>query len=488
MSPKFIMWFRNDLRLSDNPALTKALELGEVMPIYIHDEEIDINRKIGGASKWWLHHSLNALNQSLNHHLNFYCGEPLEILQQLCQKHNIAGILWNRRYEPVLIKKDIAIKKFFKAQNILVESFNGALLWEPQEILKSDKTPYKVFTPYYRKGCLNHSNPRTPLPKPQNLTVFFDKNNPTTIDDLQLLPTIKWDSKMRKYWEIGETHAYQKMQNFVKNKLANYKIGRDFPAQKNVSELSPHLHFGEISPHQIWHYAQTNYQEKLNEKNLDPQKNLDHFLSELGWREFSYYLLYHFPQLPRENFQPRFNNFQWRYNPQFLERWQKGQTGYPIVDAGMRELWQNGYMHNRVRMIVGSFLVKNLLIDWREGEKWFWDCLVDADLASNCASWQWVAGSGADAAPYFRIFNPILQGEKFDGAGEYTRKFVPELKNLPDKFLFQPWEAPTLVLKSAGVDLGVNYPHPIVKVDESRDLALQAFKALPKIQEEDKLL
>ena len=228
-------------------------------------------------------------------------------------------------------------------------------------------------------------------------------------------------------------------------------------------------------------FSQENYCEKTGELNLD------HFLSELGWREFSYYLLFHFPHLPDKNFQPRFDNFLWQKNENFLKAWRKGQTGYPIVDAGMRELWQTGQMHNRVRMIVGSFLVKNLLLDWRLGEKWFWDCLVDADLASNSASWQWVAGSGADAAPYFRIFNPILQGEKFDPEGEYTRKFVPELKNLPAKFLYKPWEAPTEILQNSGIKLGENYPHPIVKIDESRDLALSTFKALPKISDEDKL-
>lgn len=481
MNKKFIMWFRQDLRISDNPALLTAIENGVVMPIYIFEEQVGDNRKIGSASKWWLHHSLKSLNQSLDNKLNFYCGDAKEILENLVTDFEIAGIFWNRCYEPLRIQKDREIKSIFKQKNIIVQSFNGSLLWEPHEVLKSDKTPYKVFTPYYRRGCLQKTAPRKPLSKPENFKIFYDENNKIKLTNLQLLPTKNWGQEMQKYWQIGEDFAYKKMQNFVKNNLQNYKDGRNFPSQNNVSKLSAHLHFGEISPHQIWHFAQENYQEKNGELNLD------HFLSELGWREFSYYLLFHFPHLPDKNFQPRFDNFLWQKNANYLHAWRKGQTGYPIVDAGMRELWQTGQMHNRVRMIVGSFLVKNLLLDWREGEKWFWDCLVDADLASNSASWQWVAGSGADAAPYFRIFNPILQGEKFDPDGEYTRKFVPELKNLPAKFLYKPWEAPTEILEKSGIKLGENYPHPIVKIDESRDLALKAFKALPKIGDDDKL-
>jgi deoxyribodipyrimidine photo-lyase len=481
MNKKFIVWFRNDLRIQDNPALQTAINHGEIMPIYIYEEKIHHHKNIGSASKWWLHHSLNSLNKSLKNSLNIYVGDAQKILSELINKHQIAGVFWNRRYEPLSVANDSKIKKFIREQNIICDSFNGSLLWEPHEVLKSDNTPYKVFTHFYRKGCLQSTKaPRLPTKTPENFAIFHDKDT-KKIDDLQLLPTISWDKTMQKTWQIGEKFAYEKMQNFVKTALGDYKIGRDFPAQKKVSQLSPHLHFGEISPNQIWHYAKQNYQEKTGEKNLDS------FLSELGWREFSAYLLFHFPNLPSDNFQPRYNHFKWQSNHKLLTAWQKGQTGLPIVDAGMRELWQTGYMHNRVRMIVGSFLVKNLLIDWREGEKWFWDCLVDADLASNCASWQWVAGSGADAAPYFRIFNPILQGEKFDPEGEYTKKFVPELKNLPAKYLFKPFEAPAEVLKSANIRLGIDYPLPIIDLEKSRNLALETFKSLPKIFEEDLL-
>ncbi len=484
MKKKIIMWFRQDLRLSDNPALNNCNDFAkknncEIMPIYIFDNEIDEGRKIGSASKWWLHHSLQSLNKSLDNKLNFYQGEPLKILQNIIKNHEVEAIFWNRRYEPLLIKKDTEIKKHFREKNLQVESFNGSLLWEPLEVLKDDKTPYKVFTHFYRKGCLlNALPPKKPSNEARGLNLYHDKVNSVLLDDLKLLPKIKWDKIMQEYWHIGEENAYKKMQNFVKNDLSNYKIGRDFPNLKKVSQLSPHLHFGEISPQQIWYYTKENYQEKAGEKNLD------HFLSELGWREFSYYLLYHFPKITKKNLNEKFDNFSWQHNAKYLKAWQRGQTGYPIVDAGMRELWQTGYMHNRVRMIVGSFLVKNLLIDWRVGEDWFFDCLVDADLASNVASWQWVAGSGADAAPYFRIFNPVLQGEKFDEDGAYTKKYVPELKNLPGKYLYKPWEASSEILQKAGIILGKTYPHPIVNIDESRHKALEAFKQLPKKESE----
>ena len=475
------MWFRNDLRLSDNPALDYAAKNGEVMAIYIFDEKVDIDKKLGAASKWWLHHSLESLNKDLNGKLNIYQGDAAKIIKKLHDNYNFTGIYWNRRYEPLLKNQDTAIKKYFHELNVEVKSFNAALLFEPHEVLKDDKTPYKVFTHYYRKGCLQNSKtPRHPIHQPKNLDLIRDNKFSTDIKSLELIDKIPWHQTMEKTWKIGEKHAQDKLHNFIKNDINNYKIGRDFPSLKKVSQLSPHLHFGEISPHQIWHYTIMHYQDKANEKNLDS------FLSEIGWREFSYYLLYHFSELAYKNFQPRFDNFPWHHNQKYFLAWQKGLTGYPIVDAGMRELWHTGYMHNRVRMIVGSFLVKNLLIDWRYGEKWFWDCLVDADLASNSASWQWVAGSGADAAPYFRVFNPVLQGEKFDPEGEYTKKYLPQLAKLPAQYLFNPSAAPKEILKAAQIELGKDYPFAIVDIDSSRNKALEAFKKL-KITNADKL-
>ena len=477
---KTLVWLRNDLRLSDNPALNFACENSDhISIIFILDE--DNHRQLGQASKLWLHHSLHNLNKSLKNHINFYVGDSQKIIEKIVKNQAIDCLVWNRCYEPSRIKQDGQIKKNFKEKNIVVESFNGSLLFEPWLILKSDKNPYKVFTHYYRNGCLKSpTQPRFPIASPKSIKSIVN-DDCLKLADLKLLPEKLWHQKVAKHWQIGEDSAQQKLTKFVKDQLSDYKEGRNFPAQKKVSQLSPHLHFGEISANQIWHYSITHFGDKISDKNLDC------FLSELGWREFSNYLIYHFPKIIKENFQPRFDNFPWQKNSKLLLAWQKGQTGYPIVDAGMRELWQTGYMHNRVRMIVGSFLVKNLLLDWRDGEKWFWDCLVDANTANNIASWQWVAGCGADAAPYFRIFNPILQGEKFDENGEYTKKFVPELKNLENKYLYAPWLAPKAILQKANIELGKNYPLPIIDLEESRNMALQAFKSLPKMTDEDKL-
>lgn len=463
-----IVWFRQDLRLSDNPALNEAVHNGSVLPIYIHDE-CSGAYKTGSASKLWLHHSLDSLNKSLGGKLNFYSGSAKEIIFDIIKRNGANAIYWNRCYEPHRIHADTEIKSELTKADIECKSFNGSLLWEPWDILKKDNTYYKVFTPFYRNGCLTANPPRNPLPKPEKIQCLTDEKS-LTIHDLNLLPTLPWDKKIEPYWEIGEDAAHQKLRTFLEQGLEMYKEGRNFPSKAHVSRLSPHLHFGEISPNQAWHAAQ--HYGHIHEL----ENGMDCFLSELGWREFSYYLLYHFPELPHQNFQRKFNHFPWQHDASLLKAWQQGKTGYPIVDAGMRELWETGYMHNRVRMIVASFLVKNLRIHWHEGANWFWDCLVDADLASNSASWQWVAGSGADAAPYFRIFNPILQGEKFDPDGAYTRHFIPELRHVPNKYLFKPWMAPTHVLKASGVTLGETYPNPIIDLEKSRDAALEAYK------------
>ena len=463
-----IHWFRQDLRITDNPSLETAAEFDAVLPIYILDDENSQEFKMGSASRWWLHNSLQSLNESLDGKLSIYSQNPEIVIQELLKKYEVKAVFWNRCYEPWRIDRDIDIKAYLDDKNIENKSFNSHLLWEPWNISKDDGTPYRVFTPYYKKGCLNAEEPRLPSKNLKIDTIFYDQDC-EQIDTLDLLPRINWYSQIQEVWKPGEDGAQKRLDQFLEEGLLDYKEGRNFPFKENVSRLSPHLHFGEISPNEVW------YQAKTKESVSGIQKSLEHFLSELGWREFSYYLLYHFPSLPKQNFQAKFNKFPWIKNESFLESWQKGETGYPIVDAGMRELWQTGYMHNRLRMVVGSFLVKNLLIDWREGEDWFWDCLVDADLASNSAGWQWVAGSGADAAPYFRIFNPVTQGLKFDPEGEYTKKYVPELKLLPNKFLFSPWEAPKEILEKAGIELGKDYPEPIVDLKYSRELALEAF-------------
>ena len=463
-----IHWFRQDLRLADNPALDLAARHGNVLPVYIFDDRNAASYAMGGASRYWLHRSLQSLHASLGAMLSVYRGNPIDILADIAARHAVNAIYWNRCYEPWRIERDAAIKQHLKATGIKVESANGSLLWEPWTIQKQDGSPYKVFTPFYRKGCLQAEIPREPIPAPQNVTYQRDKKAALSIEQLALLPKIRWDKQLEPHWTIGEQGAYQRFQQFIDQGLSHYKDGRNLPDKPYVSRLSPYLHFGEISSNQLWHGV----------RRIGDDKHIDHFCSELGWREFSYSLLYHNPALPTRNLQPKFDAFPWVKDNALLSAWQNGQTGVPMVDAGMRELWQTGYMHNRVRMIAGSFLVKNLRLHWHHGERWFWDTLVDADLANNSASWQWIAGCGADAAPYFRIFNPVTQGQKFDPQGGYVRRFIPEIAALPDKYLFSPWQAPAPVLKQAGIELGSNYPEPIVDLGQSRNAALEAFKSL----------
>ncbi|SES82063.1 cryptochrome/photolyase family protein [Thalassotalea agarivorans] len=461
-----IVWLRNDLRLRDNRALTAACERGDIIPIYIFEPKS--LQQLGGASKWWLHHSLNQLQQSFGGKLLIFVGKPLDILSQLIESTKANAVYWNRRYLPEEIETDIDVKATLSEQQVAVKSFNASLLWEPWQITKQDNTPYKVFTPFYTKGALPKS-PAFPLPAPPQMTFGDVPVTSVQLDDIGLLPTIDWDQDFYHHWQPGEAGASQQLALFLDDAVNQYKKDRDVPSLPGTSKLSPHLHFGEISPNQIWYSVK---QAPLPESS---SADIATYLKELGWREFSYYLLFHFPHMLNENFNAKFNHFKWQHNPEFLTAWQQGKTGIPIVDAGMRELWQTGYMHNRVRMIVASFLTKNLLIDWRYGLQWFHDCLVDADQASNCASWQWVAGSGADAAPYFRIFNPVLQGEKFDKMGEYVSRYCPELAKLPPKYIHKPWQAPEDVLQLAQITLGDTYPHPLVDLKTSREQALSRY-------------
>jgi len=467
-----IHWFRQDLRLSDNPALTEATKHGLVLPIYILDEGETQGRVIGCASRWWLYNSLRSLNESLEGKLSLYSGDPLEIMQSLIRRHPIQAVYWNHCYESWQLERDKNLQDQLENSGVSVKIYNGSLLWEPWEIKKEDDTPYKVFTPFYKKGCLNAREPREPLPELKNVQWYCDDSEESlSLNELKLLSDKSWYHKLESYWDIGEEGAQQRLESFLAEGLEHYKKGRDLPAKNYVSRLSPHLHFGEISPNQLWYKV----------RSLGENEHIDHFCSELGWREFSYSQLYYNPDLSKKNLQAKFDLFPWdKNNNSALLAWQKGKTGIPMVDAGMRELCQTGYMHNRVRMIAASFLVKNLLIHWHHGERWFWDCLVDADLANNAASWQWVAGCGADAAPYFRIFNPVSQGRKFDPDGEYVRRFVPEIAALPDKYLFSPWEAPEDALRDAGIRLGDTYPGPIVDLKESRQKALEAFNSLKR--------
>lgn len=468
-----ILWIRLDLRLSDNPALhAAAARDAPVLPVYVLDDANAAEWAPGAASRWWLQQSLTALDESLGGNLRFFRGDAREIMPQLVTDIGAQAIFWNRCYEPWQKSHDEQIRSSLSGGGCEVRSFNGSLLFEPMNITKADRTPYKVFTPFFKKGCLENGPPPRPVLEAPGKLRWQEFPMQVSLADLGLQPPKRWYEEMQDHWTPGEAGARLRLQAFLKTGLANYHEGRNFPAKHNVSRLSPHLHFGEISPHQVWQAI-----ESLPE-GAAPAEDIEHFRSELGWREFSYNLLYYFPELPQQNLQRKFNRFPWREDIAALRRWQRGETGYPIVDAGMRELWRTGYMHNRVRMIAGSFLVKNLLLHWHHGERWFWDTLVDADLANNSASWQWIAGCGADAAPYFRIFNPVTQGRKFDPDGSYVRRYVPELAALPDKYLHAPWEAPAEVLDAFGVALGESYPLPIVDLQESRERALQAFKSL----------
>ncbi|MCH9812270.1 DNA photolyase family protein [bacterium] len=453
-----IYWVRKDLRLEDNPALVEAALHRKVLPVFILDEK----EEIGAASKWWLHYSLQSLSSAFGGSLSIFQGNPLTILKELVERNGGEAVYWNRCYTPYTVARDKIIKEALPAK-----SFNGSLLFEPWEIKKDNGEPYKVFTPFFKRGCLGAGSPRKPLPIPEKLQCIKDDTS-LSIEDLQLLPTIPWDKEIKKTWKVGEEGAKKRFSDFLKEGISSYKEGRDFPAKPFVSRLSPYVHFGEISPNTLWYGAQKK----------GANKDIDHFLRELGWREFSYSLLFHNPSLPARNLQEKFDRFPWIKNKEHLLAWKKGKTGIPFVDAGMRELWQTGYMHNRVRMVVASYLVKNLRIDWREGAAHFFDCLVDADLANNSASWQWVAGCGADAAPYFRIFNPVTQGQKFDPEGEYVRKYVSELSKLPNKYLFSPWETPVEVLEIAGVELGKEYPEPLVDLKVSRAAALSSYERI----------
>ncbi|MFN3171330.1 MAG: cryptochrome/photolyase family protein [Hyphomicrobiales bacterium] len=471
-----IVWFRNDLRLDDNPALAKVAANGSpVVALYVFDQSGE--RPLGGASLWWLHHALAALQTSLSDlkvPLLLRVGSADDVVPSVVADIGAASVYWNRRYTAGGITQDAAIKAHLKAEDIEAESFNANLLYEPWALKTGAGGPYRVFTPFSRAARAS-GTPNQPTRAPKAIQAWSGTADTLELSDLNFLPTHPdWAGGLREAWAPGTDGARANLASFVADKLSGYPDDRNVPGMEATTRLSPHLRFGEISPREVWHAAEI----------ADaPRDSIFKFHQELLWREFSYHLLYHYPDLGSENHQSKFDDFPWLDHTsgkgaEHLKAWHHGQTGYPIVDAGMRELWHTGYMHNRVRMIVGSFLVKHLLIDWRAGEAWFWDTLVDADPANNTASWQWIAGSGADAAPYFRIFNPVLQGEKFDGDGAYTRRWVPEVSKLPKKYLHKPWEAPTTVLREAGMTLGSTYPHPIVDHKSARDRALQAFKSL----------
>ena len=469
---KSIVWFRQDLRLRDNPALEVAASVGKVLPIYIVDEKNAADWCLGRASQWWLNESLRSLNESMNGALCLYRGDPLGIIEKLITEHSISNIFWNRCYEPWQVLRDKTIKSEVRKFGAKARSFNGFLLNEPWEIAKSDGTPYKVFTPFYKQSRSKGTPREASIDYVSKIRFVSNSKKNREIDSLNLLSENVWSTEMASRWTPGEKGGEQVLKLFLERGLCNYKIGRDFPDKEAVSRLSPYLHFGELSPNYVWH--------KVNNfavlENIETQA--EHFHRELVWREFSYSLIHYFPDLTYRNLNRRFDDFPWKKNDQFIKKWRTGMTGYPLIDAGMRELASTGYMHNRVRMITASFLVKNLLIDWRNGAEWFWDSLVDADLANNSCSWQWVAGSGADAAPYFRIFNPVTQSKKFDPDAKYIRRWITELEKCPNKYIHDPSSAPESELQHFGIKLDQTYPSAIVDLKTSREAALRAYQSL----------
>jgi len=444
-----IVWHYHDLRIEDNPALVEAAS-GHVLPLFIYCPKEEGKWSQGTASNWWLHHSLQELSkeyQKLGTKLVIRSGSAFKVLEQLISEIPIAGVYWNQRYEPTLRKRDRKIAAILKARDIDICCFEGNYLITPSEILNKTGKPYSVFTPFSKtllKGC----SWRSPLPTAQ--INHRHRVRSEKIEDLKLLSKRQFSDQ----WTPGRKGALKNFEIFRK-KVDEYSKQREIPSVYGTSRLSPHLHFGEISPHEIW--------KELEHKTKDRSP----FLLQLIWREFGNYFLFHSPQATDHSWKRTFDEFPWNKSKQNLHAWQKGMTGYPIIDAGMRELWQTGWMHNRVRMIVGSFLVKDLLVHWIEGAKWFWKTLVDADLANNTLGWQWVAGCGPDAAPYFRVFNPVLQGKKFDPKGTYVRHWIPELTDVPDKWIHNPWEAPKIIS---------DYPPPIVDHAEARQKALNFYK------------
>lgn len=464
---KTIVWFRNDLRLHDNPALWEAAERGKVIPLFIHSHDVT-----GEATNWWLHWSVIDLQKSLSDKgltLILKTGHALDVIQSLIDETKADAVFFNERYEETVKKVDREIIHTLTEKGFNVRTFHGNLLFNPNELLNKQNEPYKVFTSFWKRFSIEVISP--PLPVPSEFRPNNEKISTSTVEELELLPSIQWYQKLNEHWNPGEGGAIQRWTDFIENDIHRYKIGRDFPAEQSVSNLSPYISCGNISVKAIWH---------ATKRQFDASSDAEAFLRQLMWREFAYHQLIHFPTIVHTPLKAQFKDFPWQGTAEQLTIWQQGQTGYPLVDAGMRELWETGAMHNRVRMVVASFLVKHLLIPWTAGSDWFKETLVDFDAANNALGWQWVTGCGIDSAPYFRIFNPILQSEKFDQNGEYIRKWVPELAQLPTKYVHKPWEASAEMLENAGITLGVTYPSPMVDHAAARKRALAAFQESKK--------
>ncbi len=472
-----LVWFRKDLRLADNPCLEEALKAKkEIIPVFIWDREEGGEWSPGAASRWWLHHALESLGKNIKQFggsLILQTGKAEEILPALANRLKIDTLYFGRTYDPFSRATQHAVENAFCKEAIKIESFNASLLQEPWEIKNGSGKPFQVFTPYWRK-CRSGIYKETSNYSTKDLCFIKSSAESLPIEKLGLLPDHGWSEKLSNHWEVSENAGHKLIRRTTEEVTRSYATARNIPSRDGTSRLSPYLAWGLVSPKQICEAV-------LASDNDGGVRGENKYLVEIGWREFSYHLLYHFPQIPDQPLREKYAAFPWRNDPSQLSAWQFGNTGYPMVDAGMRQLYETGWMHNRVRMVVASFLVKHLLLSWQDGARWFWDTLVDADLASNTQGWQWAAGCGADAAPYFRIFNPITQGEKFDAKGEYTRKWIPSLKQLPGKWIFKPWEAPPDLLLISDVFLGNNYPHPCVDHKEGRTRALEALATLKQI-------
>ncbi len=471
MSTVAIVWLRRDFRLTDNAALNyAAARCDQVIPVYLHAPHEDAPWQPGAASRWWLHCSLNAMESALRQRgsgLVIRAGSSADILQELVRETHAELVCWNRLYEPAAASRDANVAQALSRLGCKTKSCRGALLQEPGEVLTNDGQPYRVYTPFSRRyfeDCLI-DRPAPALPKLNSLPPDLKS---VRVSELKLLPKISWYQSFEKHWCPGESGARELLEQFIESgQLSQYAHGRDLPSKSGVSRLSPHLHFGEITPRQIWHAAVA----------VEPAVSFP-FKRQLVWRDFAHHILHEHPHTPELPFNPRFEKFPWSGDQELLSAWQQGQTGIPLVDAGMRQLWQTGWMHNRVRMAAATLLTKHALVHWREGARWFWDTLVDADLANNTMGWQWTAGCGVDAAPYFRILNPVRQGQRFDAGGEYVRTWVPELAQLSASHIHEPWSVPDQQLRAANVHLGKSYPNRIVDLADGRNRALRCFNSM----------
>ncbi|UII56830.1 DNA photolyase family protein [Cytobacillus spongiae] len=467
MNDTVIYLFKNDFRLHDNPALYEASKHQNMIIAYIHDEHSRGKWKLGEAKKWWLHYALSAMENQINRlggHLTIRKGDTVEELIRLINETSAHCIYWNREYEPAVYSRDRELAEKLTRSGFQVKTFESCLLLPPWTIINKQKKPYKVFTHFYKQVLAVD----IPLPLPVILEPLSSIELPTVpIEELRLLPRQSWADNFLEKWNPTEEHAINLFNSFARTKISDYHQNRDVPSHDGTSRLSPYLTFGQISARSMF----------LELKKIPDSEE---FIRQLLWREFSYYLLWHFPHSSVDSLNNQFHSFQWDQNQALYKVWTEGNTGYPIVDAGMRELWKTGYMHNRVRMIVASFLTKHLLLPWQKGAEWFWDTLLDADLANNSLGWQWVAGTGVDSAPYFRIMNPIIQGEKFDSEGEYIKRWIPSLRNMPSEYIHKPWEAPAHILEKAGVILGNTYPEPVVNHKRARLRTLERYEQMKK--------